>query len=77
MTPAQMQAWLRQRDAGAKALAEIETNELATLSDTEALAMTEALLSAVPWQQMSVARRETSGLVEQQRLFAAMRLRSR
>jgi hypothetical protein len=68
-----MQMWLRQQEGSAVPLAAIETHALASLTDAEALAISKALLSAAPWKEMSVARRETSGLIEQQRLFSAMR----
>jgi hypothetical protein len=66
-------AWLRQREAGAAAVAAIEERELAELTATEALAQSEALLAAAPIEVMLQGRRQCSGLVEQQRLFMRAR----
>jgi hypothetical protein len=68
-------AWLRQRDAGAAAVAAVEERELANLEDTDALRLADALLSAVPTDAMGNDRRATSGLIEQQRQFARARKR--
>jgi hypothetical protein len=66
-------AWLRQRQLGAIEVAKIEARELRELDPATALAQSEALLAAAPIAVMSAGRRETSGLVEQQRLFARAR----
>jgi len=71
--PAQPLAWLRQREAGAVALAAIEDDELRTLGTAEALVLSEALLAATPIASLAEARWRTSGLVEQQRLFMLAR----
>jgi hypothetical protein len=71
--PSYAAAWLRQRLAGAAAVAEVERRELRALTDAEALAMSEALLSAAPIESMTKDRQATSGFVEQQRLFAKAR----
>jgi len=63
-------AWLRQRDAGDVAVASVEAAELRALSPAKALEWADALLSAAPIADASRARRDSSGLVEQQRLFA-------
>ena len=70
---ADARSWLAQQRAAAIALAELNDRELRDLSDAEALRMTEAVLSATPIATMNDGRRSTSGLVEQQRLFARAR----
>ena len=65
--------WFRQRLTGADAVAAIEAEELRALTDIEALRLADALLSAAPVDHMSRDRRESSGFVEQQRLFALRR----
>lgn len=65
--------WLRQRDLGAKAVAEIEATELSQLTDAEALRLSHALLDAVPLDAIDESRRTWSGFVEQQRWFARAR----
>jgi hypothetical protein len=54
------------------ALARIRRREVAALTDEDALAATEDLLSALD-RLPALPPRPTSGLVEQQRLFAAAR----
>jgi hypothetical protein len=71
--PDHARAWLRQREAGAEAVAAIEERELAELDVTTALAQSEALLAAAPTEVMSEHRRTSSGFVEQQRLFLRAR----
>jgi hypothetical protein len=65
-------AWLRQREAGAAAVAEVERRELVALDDETVLAHIEAVLS-MPMPALTEARRTSSGFVEQQRLFARSR----
>lgn len=65
--------WLRQRQSGAAAVAAIEAEELHALTPAEALAQAEALLDATPLEAIDPSRREWSGFVEQQRLFARAR----
>ena len=71
--PAHALTWLRQREAGAVAVAAIEDAELRGLGDASALAQSEALLSAMPVTSLIAERRLTSGFVEQQRIFARAR----
>ncbi len=66
-------AWLRQRSEGANAVAAVEQAELRDLDEAEALRLADALLAATPTDSISDERRTTSGLVEQQRLFALAR----
>jgi hypothetical protein len=73
-SPAFAAAWLRQRMAGAAAVAAVEVAELAALDAATALAAADALLAAAPIAAMSAARVSTSGFVEQQRLFSRARL---
>ena len=71
--PAFAAAWLRQREAGARAVALIEAAELSTLDTAEGLRYADALLAATPIEELVQARRMSSGFVEQQRLFARAR----
>lgn len=71
--PAFASDWLRQRIAGAAAVAAVEAKELRDLGEAEALRLTDALLSAVPIGRLSEPRRAWSGFVEQQRVFALSR----
>lgn len=65
--------WLEQRRLGAIAVQRVEDDELRRITDDEARAQTEALLSAAPIALMSADRRDRSGFVEQQRVFARSR----
>lgn len=60
--------WLAQREAGSARLAELERQELASLTEEAALSIIDALLGATPRQS-----RAGSGFIEQQRLFARAR----
>jgi hypothetical protein len=71
--PPYARAWLHQRDTGAKAVATIEAAELQALDTAHALEQADALLSATPIDEVAPSRRTTSGLIEQQRLFARAR----
>lgn len=70
--PAHARAWLLQRERGMHALERIVDDELRQLDDQTALALSEALLDAVPADAAS-SRIAWSGLVEQQRRFARVR----
>jgi hypothetical protein len=72
LLPEFARAWYRQRSQGDIAVAAIERDELRRLDDATALKHSEALLAAVPRDAMA-ERRATSGIVEQQRLFARWR----
>ena len=71
--PPYARAWMHQRDAGAAAIAAIEVAELRQLDAVRALEQADALLAATPVDAIAPARRATSGLIEQQRLFARAR----
>jgi hypothetical protein len=73
MTHTDAQAWLRQWREATVAVAQVEARELRELDEATALAMSEAVLSAAPREEMTAERRHTSGFVEQQRLFARQR----
>jgi hypothetical protein len=73
MRPDEQRAWLRQRQLGAAAVAEVEARELHELDAATGLTESEALLSAAPIAVMAAGRRHTSGFIEQQRLFARAR----
>ena len=62
-------AWLQQVTAGARAVAAVERQERAHLSDEQALRDADSLLDAAPLEA-EPWRRAWSGFVEQQRLFA-------
>jgi hypothetical protein len=67
-------AWYAQRRAAAAALATVHDDELRALSDAEATRRADALLSIpIPASALPEQRRTSSGLVEQQRLFARRR----
>ena len=68
-TREQQQEWVRTYKAAAIALEEQRWSELQSLTDEEALWMSETLLS----MPVTIRRRESSGLVEQQALFAKLR----
>jgi hypothetical protein len=63
-------AWYEQTARAAGALARVHDDELRALSDEEALRRSEGLLSMVT---VATGGRRTSGLVEQQALFARAR----
>jgi len=71
MTPDQKRAWLAQWDRAAVELDRVHTRELEGLTDERALAASDALLSLA--RPGDVERRQTSGLVAQQRLFSRLR----
>jgi hypothetical protein len=66
-------AWVRSWQATGKALETIRRAELRALNPERALRATENLLSLGAEMPVSAERRRTSGLVEQQRLFASLR----
>lgn len=61
--------WLRQWEIAGQALAEHRKKELRELTESQALAATEALLSLVTTAPLNPSRRAYSGLVDQQELF--------
>jgi hypothetical protein len=63
-------AWLAQRRTGAREIARMEAVALANLDAAEALRLSDALLGATP---VTKTRGCSSGLVEQQALFARAR----
>jgi hypothetical protein len=71
--PSFAEAWLRQREEGRVAVAQIEARELEAPDQDEALRQSDALLAAVPLDAMPEDRRVSSGFVEQQRLFLRTR----
>jgi hypothetical protein len=70
-TPEQQQEWVRIYKAAAIALEEQRWRELEALTPEKALWLSETLLS----MPVTVPPRESSGLVEQQALFARLRRR--
>jgi hypothetical protein len=66
-------AWARTWQATGKALEAIRRSELRALTPEKALRATDNLLSLGAEMTLSAERRRTSGLVEQQRLFARLR----
>jgi hypothetical protein len=67
--------WMRQWREAARALDQDRRAALAALTDEQALAASEAVLSLAGAHPPSPARRTTSGLVEQQALFHRQRVR--
>ena len=63
------QQWARQWAAAAVALADVRARDLRSMSNDDALRITEALLALVNPADLPPARRTWSGLVELQRLL--------
>ncbi len=72
-TPEEQRAWMAQWRSAEKALLEVKRQELRALTEEEALATTNELLSAIPFPLPPELERKTSGLVEQQRWFSKAR----
>jgi hypothetical protein len=68
-----LKAWARNWQETGKALEAIRRSELRALSPERALRASDDLLSFGAEMTLSAERRRTSGLVEQQRLFARLR----
>jgi hypothetical protein len=66
-------AWARSWQETGRALEAIRRAELRALTPEKALRATDNLLSLGAELALSAERRRTSGLVEQQRLFARLR----
>ena len=66
-------AWARTWQATGEALETIRRAELRALTPEKALRATDNLLSLGAGVPLSAERRRSSGLVEQQRLFARLR----
>lgn len=73
MVPGFAAAWLLQRAAGNVALEAVNATELRNLTDAEALKRTDALLAIGAASARSPEREQSSGFVQQQRLFARAR----
>ena len=69
MTPEQQQQWMSQWRLAAVRLVQIKRDELAQMSDAEALRASDDLLSLAPYAYKDPRYRTYSGLIEQQRLF--------
>lgn len=63
------ETWLRQWKTAGPALEGLRRLDLGQLTDEDALAASEALLSIAPSAPLPRERRESSGLVAQQALF--------
>ena len=70
MTEEQYKIWMGQWKFAEKELAQQKAYELAHLDDQKAREMSYSLLSSAPHEFINSARRETSGLVEQQKWFS-------
>jgi hypothetical protein len=66
-------AWAAQWKAADTALERVHAQALATLTEADALSASETLLQLVSLVTLPKSRRESSGFVEQQRLFARAR----
>lgn len=73
MKPEFSKAWLAQRRAGDAAVARVNEEELAAMTDEVALAQIDALLSLGAASPQDPERATFSGFVIQQRLFAKAR----
>jgi hypothetical protein len=73
MKPDFSKAWLAQRRAGDVAVARVNEEELAAMTDEVALAQIDALLSLGAASPQDPERATFSGFVIQQRLFAKAR----
>jgi hypothetical protein len=68
-TEAEQRRWIAQWQAARAALRAQRANELAAMSDEQALAAADALLTVASSSGLSPAARASSGLVQQQALF--------
>lgn len=69
LAPAEARRWLEQWTSAGPALAELRKRSLRELTESQALAASEAVLSLALLSPLSQRRREHSGLVTQQALF--------
>ena len=69
MTNEQHRAWMAQWRRAAVALEQVQRRELARMTDAEALAAAERVLTPVGDPYRDPQRLHTSGLVDQQRIF--------
>jgi hypothetical protein len=67
------QQWARKWTDAAAALADVRARELQSMSDDDALRITEGLLAMSDPAHLALARRTWSGLVEMQRLLHSPR----
>lgn len=72
MSDADLMRWAQTWDSAGKALDELRRKELAAMTDDEARRVIADLFNDAPMPDLPV--RTTSGLVEQQRLFALLRM---
>ena len=73
ISPEDQHRWLTAYTGAAQALAAQKASELRQLTPADALRDTDLLLQAAAEAWLAPNRRHTSGLVEQQRLFATAR----
>ena len=66
-------AWQRQWAAAGPALDSVRRSELRALTDAQALAAIERIFAVESPTPLSKEREQTSGLVEQQRLFSRLK----
>ena len=76
LAPAEARRWLEQWTSAGPALAEFRKRSLRELTESQALAASEAVLSLATLSPVSPRRRTHSGLVTQQALFHRHRLRT-
>jgi hypothetical protein len=72
-TPTEQRAWLTQWRGAELALKQVKREELAALTDERAREISRMLLGAVKFPRPAKDGPETSGLVEQQRLFRKLK----
>jgi hypothetical protein len=73
MTSEQYQQWMQSWRRAAIALEEVKREELARMTEAEALRATDRVLALVGTTYHDPRRMTSSGLVEQQRLFQMLR----
>ena len=73
MTPEQQQQWMQQWRRAAVELERIKREELARMTDAEALVIAHRVLALSDPLYYDERRRTTSGLIEQQRWFMKFR----
>jgi hypothetical protein len=73
VTPEDQRRWMDAWRLAAVALEEVKREELQAMTEEEACAASDMLLSMGPFPESGRARSETSGLVEQQRIFMRAR----
>ena len=72
-SPEEQRAWMDQWRSAAIALEEVKREDLQAMTEEQACAMSNMLLSMGPFPESGRVLSNTSGLVEQQRIFMRAR----